>query len=209
MLQRRLEQFQRDNARVIARYHGPQGRDAQGISLLLRRLLDLPREQRQQEWQLTFTRFASRHRGFKPTLRRYFARLVTWLESVGEFGIATELSNLCEIDQLLAATYVTAEYSVESAAFFNPSVVPHPSQGHLAPGELRFIMSFRATGEGHISSVAFRTGVLNSDGHIRLDPVSPFISTPTVETHRRNLLAKFEVSNTAALIRLAAQHQLL
>jgi hypothetical protein len=53
------------------------------------------------------------------------------------------------------------EYSIESAALFNPSIVLHPDQSHLKKGSLRFIMSLRATGEGHISSIVFRSGVLD------------------------------------------------
>ena len=60
------------------------------------------------------------------------------------------------------------EYSIESAALFNPSIVPHPNQSHLDKGSLRFIMSLRATGEGHVSSIAFRSGLLDQDNTILL-----------------------------------------
>jgi hypothetical protein len=60
----------------------------------------------------------------------------------------------------LLGSYFTMEYDIESAALFNPSIVPHPNQNHVPPGGLRFIMSLRATGEGHLSSIVFRTGVI-------------------------------------------------
>src|SRR5207253_2987926 len=60
------------------------------------------------------------------------------------------------------------EYSFEAAALFNPSIVPHPDQSDLPPGSLRFIMSLRATGEGHISSITFRSGVLDAQGGIKI-----------------------------------------
>ncbi|HEY5822316.1 MAG TPA: glycoside hydrolase family 130 protein [Propionibacteriaceae bacterium] len=71
--------------------------------------------------------------------------------------------------RLLVGAYFTQEYSVESAALFNPSMVPHPDQSDLAPGELRFVMSVRAVGEGHISSIEFRTGVLTGRDGVQMD----------------------------------------
>ena len=64
--------------------------------------------------------------------------------------------------QLLIGAYFTHEYSPESAALFNPSIVPHPDQTGVPRGALRFILSLRATGEGHISSITFRTGTIRA-----------------------------------------------
>lgn len=75
---------------------------------------------------------------------------------------------------LLGAIF-TNEFSVEGAALFNPSVVPHPDQSGLAAGECRFVLSLRAVGEGHVSSVGFRTGVLGPDSVLRLDDPEPHI----------------------------------
>jgi hypothetical protein len=63
------------------------------------------------------------------------------------------------------------EYSVESAAFFNPSIVEHPDQSETIPGEKRVIISFRATGEGHISSIVFRTDVIDKNNNLTVEPV--------------------------------------
>ena len=71
-------------------------------------------------------------------------------------------------DRLLIGSYFLAEYSLESAALFNPSIVPHPDQTDLPPGALRFILSLRATGEGHISSITFRTGIIHPDHRIEV-----------------------------------------
>lgn len=76
--------------------------------------------------------------------------------------------------RLLLGSYFINEYSLESSALFNPSIVRAPDQTGLAAGELRAIVSLRATGEGHISSIAFRSVVLTPAGEIRLDPVSRF-----------------------------------
>ena len=80
--------------------------------------------------------------------------------------------------QLLIGAYFTHEYSPESAALFNPSIVPHPDQSGLPKDALRFIMSLRATGEGHISSITFRTGVVSAQHRITLTPPVPFMTEP-------------------------------
>jgi predicted GH43/DUF377 family glycosyl hydrolase len=67
---------------------------------------------------------------------------------------------------------------LESAALFNPSIVPHPDQTGLPTGALRFILSLRATGEGHISSITFRTGILHSDQRIEVLPTTGFLTEP-------------------------------
>ncbi len=78
--------------------------------------------------------------------------------------------------QLLIGSFFWSEYSFESAALFNPSIVPHPDQSKLASGSLRFIISLRATGEGHISSLAFRSGIIDENCTIKLDDPSTFAS---------------------------------
>lgn len=71
--------------------------------------------------------------------------------------------------QHLTGAYFTHEYSIEAAALGNPSIVAAPDQSGLATGEVRFVLSLRAVGEGHISSIEFRTGVIGADASIRLD----------------------------------------
>lgn len=80
--------------------------------------------------------------------------------------------------QALIGSYLTHEYSPESAALFNPSIVPHPDQSGLPRGSQRFILSLRATGEGHISSITFRVGVVSAHQHITLTPPVPFVMEP-------------------------------
>jgi predicted GH43/DUF377 family glycosyl hydrolase len=80
--------------------------------------------------------------------------------------------------QLLLGAYFLHEYSPESAALFNPSIVPHPDQSGVPKGGLRFILSLRATGEGHISSITFRMGVVSAQNRITLTPPSPFAMEP-------------------------------
>lgn len=80
--------------------------------------------------------------------------------------------------RLLIGSYFTQEYSLESAALFNPSMVWHPDQSGLPEGSKRFVVSLRATGEGHISSIVFRSGVVSSHGTIRLDDPGRYVTAP-------------------------------
>ena len=84
--------------------------------------------------------------------------------------------------RLLLGAYVTCEYSVEAAALFNPSIVPHPDQKGVDKGSLRFVMSFRGTGEGHVSSIEFRSGIVDENHDIYFDPVSQYVATPEMHT---------------------------
>jgi predicted GH43/DUF377 family glycosyl hydrolase len=86
--------------------------------------------------------------------------------------------DLSEERKLLIGSYFLAEYSLESAALFNPSIVPHPDQSGLPTGSLRFILSLRAVGEGHISSITFRTGVIHPDHRIEVFKPGGFITEP-------------------------------
>ncbi len=72
----------------------------------------------------------------------------------------------------LIGAYFCHEYSYAAAAIMNPSVVPHPDQSGLREGDQRFLMSLRTVGEGHISSVSFREGILHGDGKLTLWPQS-------------------------------------
>ena len=79
----------------------------------------------------------------------------------------------------LIGAYFCHEYSFAAAALMNPSIVAHPDQSQLGPGDVRFIMSMRAVGEGHISSIAFREGILEPGPKLSLWPTAgPAISTP-------------------------------
>jgi hypothetical protein len=85
---------------------------------------------------------------------------------------------LSESRRLLIGSYFTQEYALESAALFNPSMVWHPDQSGLPDGSRRFIVSLRATGEGHISSITFRSGVIDVENQIRMDEPTRFVAAP-------------------------------
>ncbi|MEV0132122.1 glycoside hydrolase family 130 protein [Dactylosporangium sp. NPDC050688] len=107
-------------------------------------------------------RFGWRHRDLIAQLRRRWAELVDLLH--------LDPSGVGEDRRLLAAAYTTMEYAVEAAALCNPSIVPAPDQRGAGPGELRVVVSLRAIGEGHRSTVEFRTGTVGAAGRLRLDP---------------------------------------
>jgi predicted GH43/DUF377 family glycosyl hydrolase len=98
-------------------------------------------------------------------------RLLERFAQVHQMSAADE--EISEERKMLIGSYFLAEYSLESAALFNPSIVPHPDQAELPAGAVRFILSLRATGEGHISSITFRTGIVHLDQR-RIE-----VSTPT------------------------------
>ena len=83
-----------------------------------------------------------------------------------------------ESRRLLIGSYFTQEYSLESAALFNPSMVWHPDQSGLPYGSSRFVVSLRATGEGHISSITFRSGVIDAENRILMDEPTRFVAAP-------------------------------
>ena len=90
----------------------------------------------------------------------------------------------CEGDPNIATligAFFSEEYSFEAAALFNPSIVTHPDQSGVPAGSLRFVLSLRAVGEGHISSITFRTGICSADGKVTIDPASPQAISPRIE----------------------------
>jgi predicted GH43/DUF377 family glycosyl hydrolase len=82
----------------------------------------------------------------------------------------------------LVGAYFLHEYSFEASALFNPSIVAHPDQSGIAAGSVRFVLSLRAVGEGHVSSLTFRTGLIAADGSVEIEPTARLASTPTLHT---------------------------
>jgi len=113
--------------------------------------------------------FSARHQHIRSLFLERF-------EQVRELMLTDE--KVSEQRQLLIGSYFLAEYSLESAALFNPSIVPHPDQTDLPPGALRFVLSLRATGEGHVSSITFRTGIIHPDQRIEVLTPNGFVTEP-------------------------------
>jgi predicted GH43/DUF377 family glycosyl hydrolase len=127
---------------------------------VIRRVLAMSEQAVSATLSSTVASFRGRHRNLGPIFNEHY-RLV-------EHRMPTAADPSPQRRELIGA-YFTQEYAVEAAALFNPSLVAHPDQRGLASGETRFIMSVRSVGEGHISSIGFRSGVLGTDDDVRFD----------------------------------------
>lgn len=174
IVNRKKTKIERDTSRVICRAYIPG--DISRISKIIQRVLNLSDESTEYMLNNIRENFYGRHKNIEQQLLKNF-------NYVSEF--IPPNASISNIKKMLIGAYFTMEYSVESAALFNPSIVKHPNQSNLKKGELRFIMSLRATGEGHISSIVFRSGIIQNNGNIVFDKISDFIETPTVtqKTH--------------------------
>jgi predicted GH43/DUF377 family glycosyl hydrolase len=132
------------------------------------RVLELSEQEVERTLAQTLARFSDRHRDLAETLEHNFGLIAHRLGAEIKVGRARR--------QLIGA-YFTQEYALEAAALFNPSIVAHPDQAGCRSGEVRFVMSLRAVGEGHVSSIEFRSGTIGSDHGIRFDPPGRFLDT--------------------------------
>jgi len=164
-------EFSSDNTRVLARHFQPG--DEERTRVAVQRVLGLDEDEVTALLERVLHDYAHRHRDFEATLQRHFD------DRIARFVADPEA--LSRARRLLLGAYFTMEYSVESAALFNPSIVPHPVQDHVPAGGVRFVMSFRATGEGHVSSIVFRSGVIDADYAIAFDPISRYIEAPEIQ----------------------------
>lgn len=169
LIHRRENRIERNLSKVIVRAHIPG--DISRIGKIIKRVLDLSEFRATHLLSDIKDKFYKRHKNIEQQLYKHFLK-------VSENVPAN--TPLSENKKNLIGAYFTMEYSIESAALFNPSIVPHPDQTGVKNGELRFILSLRATGEGHISSIVFRSGTIHKDGSLRLDPTSEFVGTPSV-----------------------------
>src|SRR6516164_10710101 len=156
-----------DQSRVLLRPFSPG--DSQRVGGINARIMSLREELVGPLLDEISADFSQRH-------PRIHERFLERFEQVREMLLTD--AELSEQRCLLIGSYFLAEYSLESAALFNPSLVPHPDQTDLPAGALRFILSLRATGEGHISSVTFRTGIIHPDHRIEVFTPAGFLSEP-------------------------------
>jgi predicted GH43/DUF377 family glycosyl hydrolase len=139
--------------------------------VVVRRILALAERDVQECLDDVITRFDGRHRDLIGTFRRHAEVLADRLHPGPELSEARKV--------LLGAAF-TSEYAIEGAALCNPSMVAHPDQTGTAEGSLRFVMSVRGIGEGHQSSIGFRTGTVDATGDVVVDEMAPFASTGKV-----------------------------
>ena len=151
--------FTSDIRRVITRFFDPGGEAR--ICGIIERVSGLSGGQVDRLLDEVFLKFRARHDNIVSVLDENYRTAMAMVDRSDDFS---------HNRRLLIGSYLTAEYSIESAALFNPSIVPHHNQHDLPDGAVRFVMSLRATGEGHVSSIVFRTGVITSDHQIQIDP---------------------------------------
>lgn len=161
-----------DPTRVLCRLFIPGEeeliRGTSRASELIDRCMALSEEEVEATLSTVLLDFSSRHRHLERHLLEHYAAVA---------GLINHGDGTSHARQALIGAYLTQEYAFESTAYFNPSLTIHPDQSGTQPGDLRVVMSVRAVGEGHISSLVFRTGTLHPDGGITIDPPSRFAST--------------------------------
>jgi predicted GH43/DUF377 family glycosyl hydrolase len=192
-----------DPRRVIVRPYVPGEHSPVGgrtrVERIIDQVLELSPAARAAALEQVRASFGDRHDNLEEVLKRGF-------ETVSHRApTPTDLAP--QVRDLIGA-YFVHEYSIEAAALTNPSLVVAPDQSGLQPGSLRFIASLRAVGEGHISSIEFRTGVLDADGRVSIDPPGRPITgerrAPVFE--RRSFAAKLsEIEAGEAFLEVMAQ----
>jgi predicted GH43/DUF377 family glycosyl hydrolase len=137
------------------------------IIKIIGRIMTLSEKEIKKELKIVMTEYEERHQ----RLRNFF---LNRFEQIKKYLLTDQL--LSDERKLLIGAYFTQEYSLESAALFNPSMVWHPDQTDLQEGSKRFILSLRATGEGHISSITFRTGIIDKENNISLTTPTRYVT---------------------------------
>ncbi|MBI1336711.1 MAG: glycosidase [Phycisphaera sp.] len=165
--------FEGDDARVIllpfmATY-------APRVRSLFERIAKLDERTVEVAIKLVSEHYQSRHDRIDKEFSRHYAAAV---------AITGDPDHWSDARKRLAGAFLTMEYSIEAAALFNPSIVPHPDQSAMKRGYVRFLMSLRATGEGHVSSIVFRTGVITADNSVVMDPTPRVVSRAKVSPDR-------------------------
>lgn len=158
-----------DPSRVFFRPFDMQNPDR--MMRIVARVTALGRAAGEREAAAMLERFAGRHQKLERFLLKRF-------EEVRQHVITDRELN--ESQRMLIGGYFTLEYSLEAAALFNPSIVPHPDQSGVPADSLRFVLSLRATGEGHVSSIVFRSGVVDGTGAIQIKAPSHFVTAAEV-----------------------------
>jgi len=177
--------FNPDPSRVIARFHYTNDERSKNI---IRKVFDMPENEAKIALNQVLRGYSKRHRSISTIFENHFNKLSHLLD---ELNINPD--DIGESMKVLIGSYFTKEYSIESAAFFNPSIVEDPYQSDLQTGEKRIILSFRATGEGHISSIVFRSGILDEHNNLRIEPVGKMLNE--AEIIKRHIYNKESFTN--------------
>ncbi|MBW2544365.1 MAG: glycoside hydrolase family 130 protein [Deltaproteobacteria bacterium] len=188
---RRLpNKFYPDPARVISRFYMPGSEDR--VRSIIKRILDFSDQEVGSTLNEVLSDFSKRHRNISKVFEKNFDTVKYVLTS----NLRISPDTLSLERKLLIGSYFTSEYAIEAAAFFNPSIVEDPNQGNLEEGQERVIVSFRAVGEGHISSIVFRGGIITRDNELIFKLAGRFVDLPeTVKRHvydKKHFLEKLQ-----------------
>lgn len=164
---RKKIKFSPDSSRVIARFLYTTDERALGT---IKSVLDMSDNEVQLSLNQVLRDYSLRHRNITAIFERHFNKVAHLFAKINIDSVS-----LTYIQKIFIGSYFTMEYSINSAALFNPSIVEHPYQSELSQGEKRVILSFRATGEGHISSLVFRTGILDNKSNLTLERVGKML----------------------------------
>ena len=176
---RKKDRIYPDSKRVITRFFNHNEVKAKSI---IKKILDMSEEETESTLNQVLREFAKRHRNITKIFLTNFSKVIHFINRLTESHEKMSASK-----RLLIGSYFTMEYSIESAALFNPSIVEHPDQTELETGQKRIIVSFRATGESHISSIVFRSGIIDKDFNIILDQQGNYISeAEIIKAHAYN-----------------------
>lgn len=173
-----------DPERVIGRFFWA---GAHRADQLMSRVLEMPEREVHDALMKTLRGFAGRHRNLMQIFSTHLRAALDRVPHKREAVLAAS-----QEQQSLIGAFFTHEYSIESAAFFNPSIVPAYDQTDLQEGELRLVMSMRAVGEGHVSSVVFRNIVLDRDNTPRAEKPSHFVGLAEKVSYSNYEKADFE-----------------
>jgi predicted GH43/DUF377 family glycosyl hydrolase len=165
---RKVSKFLPDPSRVIARFLYTSDERSKDI---IRNVMAMSDNDVNIALSRVLRGYSRRHRNVSLIFESHFNKLAGLFKE-----LEIRLNNNDKQRKALIGSYFTMEYSIESAAFFNPSVIEDPDQSELNPGEKRVIFSFRATGEGHISSIVFRSGILDRNNNLIIEPVGKMLA---------------------------------
>ena len=180
LIDRKETIFYPDSSRVIARFLFTNNDRA---SNTIRSVMEMSEEEVSVTLKQTLRDYSMRHRNISKIFEKHFRKIAHLISQMD-----MDPDSIDDSRRMLIGSYFTLEYSIESAAFFNPSIIEHPDQREIGPGQLRVILSFRATGEGHISSIVFRTGVLDAELNLTLQPTGKMLEE--AEHIRRHIYDK-------------------
>ncbi|WP_416442400.1 glycoside hydrolase family 130 protein [Leeuwenhoekiella sp. A16] len=177
--------FLPDSSRVLARFFD---NGEVRTKELVGRIMNMSEEQVNKELDHTFRDFAGRHRNISKIFLRHCNNHSGLIQSMD-----IDYENLSKTRKMLIGSYSTMEYSIESAALFNPSIIEDFDQSFLKKGEKRIILSLRATGEGHLSSIVFRRAILDENNDMRVMKVRNHVTQANIgQKHTYNKARFFE-----------------